>query len=218
MRIHYCVAAAILLAPHFTFAQPATPVVRIQALNRELIRLSGQSRESATNSVRGVLRVRAAAFRELAEDDPDGALTLLLPDTTLAPLRAFTPEIAANLESDGEWSGPAEVVAEDDFEHHSSKTRVSIQAPGLFRLRSRGSAKRGYHSRHGCAHGWLPSFAENHSRKKSGIGWLQQHRGAASRRGHGELPELKYRYHNSEQQFAGRDRQRRRALSHGVLE
>ena len=128
MRIHYCLAAAILLAPQVTFAQPATPVVRIQALNRELIRLSGQSRESATDSVREVVRLRVAAFsRTGGKRLRPPRLALLLPETDLAPLRGFTPEIAANLEADSQWSGPAEVVVEDDFEHHSSKTRVSIQ-------------------------------------------------------------------------------------------
>ena len=79
------------------------------------------------NRLRDVIRQRQAAFAELAQTDPAQALALLLPEASLAPLRSLDVEIASGLESEGDWTGPVEVVAEDDFEHHTSKLHLSLE-------------------------------------------------------------------------------------------
>jgi M6 family metalloprotease-like protein len=108
----------------------ASPVERIQVLNQELVGLSTQPADSALSRVRALTAIRQAAFTDLAQSDPARALTLTLPAANLARLRAFGPEVASGLESDGEWSGPAEVVIEDDFQNHAGRTHLSIFSGG----------------------------------------------------------------------------------------
>jgi M6 family metalloprotease-like protein len=84
----------------------------------------------AIDRARNAIRLRLAAFAELAERDPAGALALLLPEENLVPLRTLGAAIASGLESEGEWSGPVEVVAEDDFVHGASRIHLSMQAGG----------------------------------------------------------------------------------------
>jgi M6 family metalloprotease-like protein len=122
--------AGVFLCTRLLSAQSATdPAVRIRELNRQLIALSVQ-RDFAAIRARDTIRFRLAAFAELAERDPAGALSLLLPEENLAPLRTLGAAIASGLESEGEWSGPVQVVAEDDFVHHASRIHFSMQAGG----------------------------------------------------------------------------------------
>ena len=123
--------AGLAFAVQLLFAQSGTdPAERIRALNQQLTALSVQPREIAINRASEVIRLRLAAFAELAEVDPDGALALVLPEANLSPLRTMSPALAAELESEGEWSGRADVVAEDDFEHHTSRIHLAIESGG----------------------------------------------------------------------------------------
>ena len=126
------VAAGVMLVfARLALGQAGSPPAdRIQAFNQELTGLSSQPSEAAVNHVRALIKSRLAAFTELAETDPSRAIELALPESILVRLRGFAPDVEAGLESDGEWSGPAEVVVEDDFEHHTSRTRISIQSGG----------------------------------------------------------------------------------------
>ena len=123
--------AGIFLCTQFLSAQSQPdPAVRIRELDLQLIALGEQPREIAIDRARNAIRLRLAAFAELAGRDPAGALALLLPEENLAPLRTLGAAIASGLESEGEWSGPVEVVAEDDFVHGASRIHLSMQAGG----------------------------------------------------------------------------------------
>ncbi len=134
MRVRSLVIAASFYfasLPIGAQAQPASgPEIRLQSLNQELVRLSSQPRDVVLNRARDILRLRVTALRELAQTDPARALALTLSEPTLARLRGFAPDVAANLESESEWSGPALVVAEDDFVHNTSRNHVSVQISG----------------------------------------------------------------------------------------
>lgn len=128
MKVNGWITALLLATVQFAPAQPNPgPADRIRALNQELTAPGAQPRPGR---VRDLVRLRLSVLTELAQSDPSAALSLLLPEVSLAPLRTLAPDIAAGLEAEGEWSGPVEVVAEDDFEHHSSKTHVSMQTGG----------------------------------------------------------------------------------------
>ena len=60
--------------------------------------------------------------------DPAAALRLALPKDVLAQIRAANPD--ASLEAWGDWSSPADVVVEDDFEHGTTRTHTSITHNG----------------------------------------------------------------------------------------
>ena len=127
-------AGIILASPPLAFSQPVQPQADlIQTINQELIRLSTQPREVAVARVQELARLRLIAFTKLAQADPSRALSLALPESTLVRLRAFAPDLAASLEEDGDWSGPAQVVVEDDFEHRASRRHISIQSGGEWR-------------------------------------------------------------------------------------
>ena len=118
----------VFLGLQILAAQPTSaPATRIRALNQELSALGAQPRAIAASRLRDIIRQRQAAFAELAQSDTALALSLLLPEADLAPLRTLPDEIASGLESEGNWTGPVEVVAEDDFEHHTSKIHLSLE-------------------------------------------------------------------------------------------
>ena len=120
--------AALALGAGLLSAQPAAdPAARIRALNQQLTALGSQPRSVTVSRTDQLIRLRLAAFAELAATDPTGAMELLLPEATLAPIRTIAPAIVAGLEAEGEWSGPVDVVAEDDFEHQTSTIHLSIQ-------------------------------------------------------------------------------------------
>ncbi len=124
----YRYIAALTLGVGLLSAQPEPdPADRIRTLNEQLIALRGEPGIPIDRASQ-LISLRLAAFADLAATDPEGALSLLLPEANLAPLRTMAPAIAAGLESEGEWSGPIDVVAEDDFQHHTSKVHLSLQA------------------------------------------------------------------------------------------
>ncbi len=98
----------------------------VRSLNKELRRSSGASRDHASQ----VIRLRAQALRNLIETDPKLALSLALPPGTAAEFANGVPGASSELESEGEWEGPAEVSIEDDFEHGLSRTRIRIENQG----------------------------------------------------------------------------------------
>ena len=68
--------AGIFLCTQFLSAQSQSdPAVRIRELNRQLIALGEQPGEMAIDRARNAIRLRLAAFAELAERDP--ALSLI---------------------------------------------------------------------------------------------------------------------------------------------
>jgi M6 family metalloprotease-like protein/uncharacterized repeat protein (TIGR01451 family) len=127
MKVHHWIVAACLGLQIVTAQPNPDAATRIRALNQELTTMGAQPRSIAVNRLRDVIRQRQAGFAELAQADPAQALALLLPEASLAPLRVLDGEASSGLESEGAWSGPVDVVAEDDFEHHTSRIHLSLQ-------------------------------------------------------------------------------------------
>ncbi|MDQ6700750.1 MAG: hypothetical protein M3Z36_11265, partial [Acidobacteriota bacterium] len=127
MRLFAAVCSLVFAIPCFAQIRESDRVgVRVRALNEELRRSSGVSREQT----RRVLRLRALLLENLIESDPKLALSLAMPAETLAEFTGRVPDASSSLESVGEWEGPAEVSVEDDFEHGVSRTRVRLQTQG----------------------------------------------------------------------------------------
>lgn len=106
---------------------------RVEALNRELLQLTGEPYKSAparasSASLDGALSARAQALEALIETDPKRALELALPDSSLQTLRAMAPGAAAGLEQRGTWAGPAEIAVEDGAGFTSARVVVTLQA------------------------------------------------------------------------------------------
>ena len=126
---HLLLVCASAMAASVAFGQTipgVTPEARVLALNQELVRLGGQPREAVLGRLRTVTKLRLEALREQAELDPARALAMILPESTLNSLRAFGADIAADIETEGEWIAPAEVVMEDDFQHRTSRVRFAL--------------------------------------------------------------------------------------------
>ncbi len=107
----------LLLAAASAIAQPS-----IEAINAEISRLpANHSRLQSLN------RARLAALAELITSNPSAALRLALPEETLVRLRQNR---SLELESRGQWTGPVDLVVEDDFEHHTTRTHTSLSSGG----------------------------------------------------------------------------------------
>lgn len=109
------------------FAQAGQgPAAAVRRLNAQLegIGLS-ESRTAAIAS--GLLRSRAAEFRQLMTIDPAAAIELALPEDTAGRLRQLAPDA---VESRGEWSGQLETLVEDDFARRTSRIVHHLQTTG----------------------------------------------------------------------------------------
>jgi M6 family metalloprotease-like protein len=108
-------------------AQSENPVERLSALNDSLLQAHARTRganpattvELRRDAAR-VIRRRAAALRELAEQNPAEALRRSLSPEALQELAGAFPEEAAMLELRGSWRGPVETVVfdSDDMKTH----------------------------------------------------------------------------------------------------
>jgi M6 family metalloprotease-like protein/uncharacterized repeat protein (TIGR01451 family) len=127
-----CAVGLVLLVTSLLRGQAVvTRETQIAGTNQELSRLATDPLDaSAISRIRQLTRSRLSVLTDVLQSDPAEALRLALPETTLQRLRVAAPDIGEALESRGEWSGPAEVVAEDDFEHGASRTHTSITAEG----------------------------------------------------------------------------------------
>lgn len=130
MRVHY-LCSVLLLAGAAASAQSLPD--RVEALNRELIQLTGEPGKSAparaaTASLSETISARAQAFKALIETDPKRALELALSESSLRTLRAMAPDAAAGLEQRGTWAGLAEVAVEDGAGFKSSRVVVTLQS------------------------------------------------------------------------------------------
>jgi hypothetical protein len=89
MKMYGWIAGVFLCTQLLSAQSEPDPAIRIRELNRQLIALREQPRELAATRAPDTIRLRLAAFAELAERDPAGALSLLLPEENLAPLRTL---------------------------------------------------------------------------------------------------------------------------------
>jgi hypothetical protein len=84
------------------------PLVTVRTLNERL----NQFRTSRPDTVR-IIQERAALLSELIQSHPGEAVSLALPPGQAARLTAALPEAATQIESQGEWEGPAAIFVED---------------------------------------------------------------------------------------------------------
>lgn len=98
----------------------------VRSLNQELDR----SLLSSRASVPRILAERAARLSELIRSDPQAAVRLSLSAAQAARLSAVSPDVASQIESQGEWHGALTVLVEDDFPLGTSRTRYWIETGG----------------------------------------------------------------------------------------
>ena len=111
-----------LVAPVAVLCQQSSPdelAAQVKALNAELALSASATLEPAW--LAGVLKTRASLLSQLMVADPAMAAELALPADIAERLRASVPP--DTLETAGQWTGTLQMVIEDDFERHRSRTR-----------------------------------------------------------------------------------------------
>ncbi|HEX4485117.1 MAG TPA: choice-of-anchor D domain-containing protein, partial [Terriglobales bacterium] len=99
-----------------------------QDLPAKIISLNQQLRGQASPAaVTKILQQRRVAVEQLMRDSPAWVRSVMLKPGETAQLAAVSPEAASLVEKEGEWSGPLEMLAEDDFDHHRSITHWRVR-------------------------------------------------------------------------------------------
>ena len=106
--VHVLAATFVVVAGIQSFGQTKPDLIaRIRLLNQELLQLSARPPQSVLDRVRTVIRLRIEAFQALALIDPSRALAMTLGEPARARLRGFATDIANNVESESDLTGPA---------------------------------------------------------------------------------------------------------------
>lgn len=74
-----------------------------------------------------LLRRRRTVVERLMRDSPASVRSVMLQSGDISRLTSVAPAAASLLEKEGQWSGPLELLAEDDFEHNRSITHWRVR-------------------------------------------------------------------------------------------
>jgi hypothetical protein len=114
-------AVASFLIPCLAFAQASSAKTETVSINQQL--KAPMSRAALMT----LLQRRRVLIERLMGEDPASVRSVMLTPSDLARLTASDPAAAAQVEKEGEWSGPLELLAEDDFDHHRSITHWRVR-------------------------------------------------------------------------------------------
>ena len=101
-------------------------VGRVRSFNNELLRVHAAAAQGNREQLRAeaaqLIEARAAALRQLTEEEPEQALALAFSPDLLAELGKTFPEAAARLEAHGTWQGALERWVFDSADLKTSRT------------------------------------------------------------------------------------------------
>ena len=87
----------------------------------------GRNRGNAA-AASSLLQARHALLAQLIKEDPLSVRSVGLAPDAVERLRGLLTGVEAFIEQEGEWTGSLEVIAEMDFEHHTSTTHRFIRS------------------------------------------------------------------------------------------
>ncbi len=122
-RITPVLIAILCCSPFMARAQETSAGIQVRTLNRQLAGANAQQS-------RQLLQQRKAAVDELIRQSPTSVRSVMLDGAETRRLSETVPNAAALIEREGQWSGPLEVLAEDDFVHHRALTHWRVRAAG----------------------------------------------------------------------------------------
>ena len=102
------------------FAQETPAKIEVLSLNQQL-------REQASPAaVIKLLQRRRARIEQLMRESPASVRSVMLESSDVRQLAALAPAAVSLVEKEGQWSGPLELLAEDDFDHNRSITHWRV--------------------------------------------------------------------------------------------
>lgn len=131
--LHWVFTLLLVTLPSAFAQQSASIASQVALLNRSLetrAQLSRPSRGAVSPDQLSVLQVRQKLVEQLMRTDPGLVRSVMLPASVAAALSSSSPEYAAAIEADVNWSGTLEGAIADDFEHGTSSTHWYLQSGG----------------------------------------------------------------------------------------